>query len=90
VCIDNGRVSVVNVHPPRAKYEIRLTPQRITYSFYRIDDVAFLVPLDMKRAQNPAPLAWALAKDTAPRAFAHYLQEYETMFSEAIQVYPPV
>jgi len=90
VRVENGKVSIANVQdPPRAKYEIRLTPQRITYSFYRIDDIAFLVPLDMKRAQNPSPLAWALAKDTAPRAFAHYLQEYETMFSEAIQVYPP-
>ena len=74
--------------PPPAKYEIRLTNQRITYSYYRIDQFAFLVPLDMKREQNPAPLAWVVAQDTAPRTFEHYLQEYDRMFSEALRVFP--
>src|SRR5918996_4710101 len=54
-------------NPPQARYEICLTSQRITYSYYRVDQFAFLVPLDMKRAQNPAPFAWAVAQDTAPR-----------------------
>ena len=85
----DGKITITNVaRPPRAKYEIRLTSQRITYSYYRVDDTAFLVPLDMKLAQNPAPLVWTLAKEAGPRAFDHYLREYETMFSEAIQIYP--
>lgn len=75
-------------NPPQAGYEIRLTSQRITYSYYRVDQFAFLVPLDMKRAQNPAPLAWVVAQETAPRAFEHYLQEYDRMFSEALRVFP--
>ncbi|HEX4966456.1 MAG TPA: TIR domain-containing protein [Thermoanaerobaculia bacterium] len=74
--------------PPEAAYEIRLTDQRITYGYYRIDDVAFLVPLDMKRSQNPAPMAWVLDRDTAPRAFARYCEEYNRMFEEAYRVYP--
>ena len=73
---------------PQARYEIRLTSQRITYGYYRVDGCAFLVPLDMKRDQNPAPLAWVVAQDTAPRTFEHYLQEYERLFAEALRVFP--
>ncbi len=74
--------------PPAASYNIRLTSQRITYGFYRIDDFAFIVPLDMKKNQNPAPLAWVISKETAPGAFAHYLQEYDSLFAEARNVFP--
>ena len=73
---------------PRARYEVRLTRQRITYSLYRIDRILFLVPLDMKTAQNPAPLAWLVNQETAPRTFEHYRQEYDRMFDEAQSVYP--
>jgi hypothetical protein len=73
---------------PQARYEIRLTSQRITYGYYRVDRFAFLVPLDMKRAQNPAPFAWVVAQETAPRTFEHYLQEYDRMFAEALRVFP--
>lgn len=82
-------IKVTNLSdPPQAKYEIRLTSQRITYSYYRVDQFAFLVPLDMKKAQNPAPLAWVVSQETAPKAFEHYLQEYDRMFSEALRVFP--
>jgi hypothetical protein len=84
-----GAVRALNVTgAPRARYEIRLTSQRITYSFYRIDNAIFIVPLDMKRAQNPAPLAWLITQQTAPQTFAHYRQEFDRMFDEAIRVYP--
>ncbi|HEX8115987.1 MAG TPA: hypothetical protein VF521_01830, partial [Pyrinomonadaceae bacterium] len=74
--------------PPKAKYDIRLTGQRITYGYYRIDDVAFVVPLDMKKSQDPAPFAWIIERQTAPLAFQHYLEEFQRMFEEALLVYP--
>jgi hypothetical protein len=85
---NNSSIQIKAVDPPQAKYDIRLTPQRITYSFYRIDEFAFIVPLDMKREQNPPPRAWVFAQDLSPRAFEHYVQEYERMFSEALHVFP--
>jgi hypothetical protein len=87
--IEPNRVVVNEVkEPPVATYEIKLTDQRITYGFYRVDDVIFLVPLDMKKAQNPAPLAWVLEKETAPQTFKRYLEEFESMFQEAHGLYP--
>jgi predicted nucleotide-binding protein with TIR-like domain len=86
---DDQHLVVTNVSgAPRAKYEIRLTNQRITFSYYRIDSIAFIVPLDMKTAQNPAPVAWALDRETMPQAFAYYLQEYERVLAEGFRVYP--
>jgi hypothetical protein len=73
---------------PAADYQIRLTGQRITFGYYRIDEVAFMVPLDMKKAQNPAPLAWAMSRETMPRTFDAYLAEFHQMFEEAVHVYP--
>ena len=75
-------------HPPKASYEIRLTSQRITYSFYRVDGVAFLVPLDIKKSQNPAPQAWVLEEETAPHAFKRYCQEFDSVFQESYRVFP--
>lgn len=74
--------------PPNARYMIRLTSQRITYSYYRVDNVSFVVPLDMKREQNPAPLVWVVEQETAQSAFEFYKREYDQMFEEAINVYP--
>lgn len=74
--------------PPAASYQIALTDQRITYSFYRVDDVAFIIPLDMKKSQDPAPLAWCFANETAPRTYRQYVQEYELLFNEGRHVYP--
>ena len=76
------------VNPPAAHYEIRLTSQRITFGYYRVGDAAVVVPLDMKRAQNPAPPAWAIDRETAPRVFDRYLSEFEAMFAEALSVFP--
>lgn len=75
-------------HPPAATYDLRLTRQRITFGFYRVDRVLVMVPLDMKTAQNPAPYAWVIDASTSPRTFEHYLTQFETMFSEAQRVYP--
>jgi hypothetical protein len=73
--------------PPEAKYELRLTSQRITFGYYRIDQTAFIVPLDMKKSQNPSPLVWMLRRESAPRAFDHYLAEYNQMFQEGLNVF---
>lgn len=73
---------------PNANYIIRLTSQRITFGYYRVDGVAFLVPLDMKRAQNPAPLGWVLSEATSPRVANHYKAEFAQVFEEATRVYP--
>jgi len=72
---------------PVASYDLRLTSQRITFGYYRIDDTAFMVPLDIKRAQNPPPLAWVLERETAPRAFDFYQNEFSRMFEESLVVY---
>jgi hypothetical protein len=72
----------------KARIEIRLTSQRTTYGYYRIDNIAFVVPLDMKRSQNPAPLAWVIDNETAPRAFQHYVGEFDQMFQESLLIYP--
>jgi hypothetical protein len=72
----------------KATFDIRLTSQRITYGYYRIDSAAFIVPMDMKKSQNPPPLAWAIEEETAALPFAHYLAEFDRMFSEALPVFP--
>lgn len=85
----NGGVSISNItDAPRADFQIFLTRQRITYSLYRVDDVTFIVPLDMKLPQDPAPLAWCFARDTSPRTYGQYFAEYEQLISEAQRVYP--
>jgi hypothetical protein len=84
----DARVTVTDVaEPPAADYDLRLTPQRITMGYYRVDDVAFIVPLDMKREQTPQPLAWVLDKSTAPGAFNYYLKEFSQTFEESQSVY---
>ncbi|MFA5913853.1 MAG: TIR domain-containing protein [Burkholderiales bacterium] len=72
--------------PPIAEYDIRLTNQRITFSYYRVDDGSFVVPLDMKKQKEPSPLVWVVDKETAPGAFDAYLREYNTVFQEATHV----
>ena len=72
--------------PPKASIDVRLTSQRISYSYYRVDDVLFVIPLDMKRNQNPGPLAWSVARETSPRTFEHYDQEFVRLFEEARDV----
>jgi hypothetical protein len=78
---------IVPDHPPRAHFEISLTSQRITYSFYRVDETCFIVPLDMKRSQDPPPLAWTVSRETAHGIYEHYVGEYANMFSEARRIY---
>lgn len=85
--VENQEVIVTDlVEPPVAEYDIRLTSQRITFSYYRVNDCSFVVPLDMKTQQAPAPLVWVVEKETMPMAYAHYLGEYNAMFQEARRV----
>jgi hypothetical protein len=72
---------------PIASYKIAVTPQRITYSFYRIDETSFVVPLDMKLSQDPAPLSWTFSRETSKGVYDQYAGEYSTMFSEARLIY---
>ncbi len=72
------------VDPPKANYEIYLSPQRITFSYYRIDDISFVIPLDMKSGKGPAPYVWTISKERNPRLFEYYLQtEYEAVIRSA-------
>jgi class 3 adenylate cyclase len=73
---------------PVENFEVRLTRQRVTYAFYRIDDIALIAPLDMKAAQKPAPLMWAIERDTAPETFQHYVDMYDVLFEESDSVFP--
>lgn len=85
---NKGDVSIKDVvAPPESHYDIRLTSQRITFGFYRIDDCIFLVPLDMKKSQNPPPFAWVLYKDSSAPVFNNYLTEFEAMFNESKLIY---
>jgi CAP12/Pycsar effector protein, TIR domain len=72
--------------PPEAEYDIRLTNQRITFSYYRVNDCSFLLPLDMKKEQSPAPLVWVVEKETSPLTYDFYLREYNAVFKEAKSV----
>lgn len=73
--------------PPKAEFDIRLTSQRITFSYYRINETSFVVPLDMKRVKEPSPLVWVVERETAPLAYDAYLREYNTVFQEATRVH---
>lgn len=87
--LDPNVISVTELtEPPAANYEIYLTQQRITFGYYRIDDNSFVVPLDMKKKQDPSPPVWVLPRDLAPRAFEKYLGEYEQVLREALRVFP--
>jgi len=77
------------VDPPKAQYEICLTPQRITFSYYRIDDIAFVIPLDMKPGKGPAPYVWTISKERNPEIFEYYIHtEYDAVIGRAKKVYP--
>ncbi|HMG74007.1 MAG TPA: TIR domain-containing protein [Pyrinomonadaceae bacterium] len=73
--------------PETAEYDVRLTNQRITFGYFRANEVASIMPLDMKTFQKPAPVAWLLDKAGAPLTFKHYLKQYEMMFEEALPIY---
>jgi hypothetical protein len=79
--------SITPAQAPEAHFEIALTSQRVTYSFYRIDNTCFIVPLDMKSSQDPPPQAWTLSKETADRVFEQYCAEYRTVFNEARRIF---
>lgn len=85
---DSDIVVTATGDAPAASYTIRLTAQRVTYGYYRIDDASFIVPLDMKKAQNPSPPAWVVLRETAPKTFDRYQAEFNAMFEEAVHVYP--
>lgn len=72
--------------PPAADFDIRLTNQRITFSYYRVNEISFVVPLDMKKTKEPSPLVWVVEKETAPVPYDAYLKEYNTVFEDATRV----
>lgn len=74
--------------PPTADCSVFLTSQRITYSYWRVDDIMCVCPLDMKQSQDPAPMAWMFDKETAAKTFQSYTDEYERILQEAMRVYP--
>jgi len=77
------------VNPPRAAVSVYLTPQRITFGYYRIDDVAWIIPLDMKLAKGPSPFAWAISRSRSPELFSYYEHdEYDNIIGNARRIYP--
>jgi CAP12/Pycsar effector protein, TIR domain len=79
--------SIMPNQQPEAHFEIVLTSQRITYSFYRIDDTCFIIPLDMKLSQDPPPLAWSFSQETSRGTYEQYVGEFTTMFGEARRIF---
>ncbi|WP_198031998.1 TIR domain-containing protein [Bradyrhizobium sp. Ec3.3] len=81
-------ISVVRAHESiSGNYEIRLTNQRITFALYRLDDTLCIVPLDMKKGQTPSPNGFVISKETCPRTFQQFIDEYDALFSEADHVF---
>jgi hypothetical protein len=81
-------IRVIDVERPgKAEFDVRLTSQRITFGYFRANEVASIMPLDMKTKQKPAPVAWLLDKAGAPLTFDHYLKQYQMMFDEAMPIY---
>jgi predicted nucleotide-binding protein with TIR-like domain len=86
--VEGDEISVTELtDPPKAEYDIRLTNQRITFSYYRVNDCSFLVPLDMKKPKVPAPLAWVIEKETSLLPYDFYLAEFNAVFKEARRVH---
>jgi len=74
---------------PDAKISVHLTDQRITFGYYRIDDIAWIVPLDMKLPKGPSPFAWAISKSRLPDMFRYYAEvEFENVIKHARQIFP--
>ncbi len=85
---DFTKITVTEVaSPPSASFDIRLTGQRITFSFYRIDDTIFLVPLEMRTKQDPPPMAWAINENVSPMVYQNYRAEFDSMFDESLKIY---
>ncbi|MCG3193046.1 MAG: hypothetical protein DIJKHBIC_02295 [Thermoanaerobaculia bacterium] len=72
---------------PLADFQISVTNQRITYTYCRVDNRALIVPLDMKKKQDPRPLAWLITTDACPAAFQYYLSDVGALFSDGKSVY---
>jgi len=73
--------------PIVADFDVRLTQARITYDYCRVDNVAVVIPLDMKSNQNPPPPAFLLTRDEHPELFAFYFGDFGAMFKDARSVY---
>lgn len=84
---NSKRLTITPRKAPVANYDIRLTGQRITYDYCRVDDVALLIPLDMKLEQNPQPPAWLITRDEHPEIFSFYLGDFADVFKNARSVY---
>jgi len=84
---DPAAIRVTGSSTCKADYRVYLTPQRVTYNYCRVGDVAMVAPLDMKTKQIPAPVGWLLRRDHAPDAFAYYEQDFELMLAESQCIY---
>jgi hypothetical protein len=84
---DPAAIRVTGTSTCKADYRIYLTPQRVTYNYCRIGDVAMVAPLDMKTKQTPAPVGWLVRRAHAPDAFAYYEQDFESMLAESQCIY---
>jgi hypothetical protein len=84
---DPAKVRVTGTTSFKADYRVYLTPQRVTYNYCRVGDVAMVAPLDMKTAQYPAPIGWLVRREHAPEAFAYYEQDFESMLAECQCIY---
>jgi DNA polymerase III epsilon subunit-like protein len=84
----DGKLNISSLsHPPAANYQIYLTPQRITYGYYRIDDIAWIVPLDLKSSKDPSPFAWAFDRERSTRLFDYYANdEFENVIAQAQRI----
>ena len=66
----------------KCELSVGLTMQRITYSYYRLDDMAVIVPLDMKRNRDPSPYAWVVLQHVAPNVFTRYVEDFGRLWRD--------
>jgi hypothetical protein len=87
--MEDGKLVIGDLRSrPRARLKVYLTRQRITFSYYRSDDVAWVIPLDIKKSKDPAPFAYALARSRVTELFEYYsTAEFQKVVEEARPVY---
>ena len=83
-----GKIKVRTSVKNKAKVEVYLTSQRLATSYYRLDDLAWIIPLDVKKSKDPAPMCWGISEGTAPAVFERYQEEFNQILKEAQRVYP--
>ncbi len=72
----------------RARVEVYVTSQRIATSYYRANDLSWVIPLDAKKGKDPAPMCWGISRDASAAVWEKYAEEFEAVIGEAHRVYP--